>query len=823
METINQQPQTETLNVTTLLDSNSNQGSPQTTEENVKKEDSTSVQQNTNEENDLQDETLTSTTTDIDSKNETTNIQLPLEDKKDFSNNNDEDEPMGISADSGDECHKIHIDNEAQQVEMQPVEQPQPQTQPHEEENVGNSGHTNEIKCNESDDDEITSSQAKKCKYDDKYDETKEDELLKFDNEDVSEDEQQKDSTVSDDISMEREEELLKSDDDGEELLENKDHKIQTFKNETREVDDEELLENEDHIEIRNNETREETQTPEENKIENDDAELNSKSPIQNSIEDFEGSNLYKKQQQDTDNEENIDIRLKGQQEDCKRNTDSVNLCNEDSVSSKGSYPRENSAVEENKKRKSAENHRILYQFDLDEDSSSLDSFNSSKSPIFNENKTESTHDKSPSNQMDEIETQQTISETADINDVEKVDCEETTTQEDRGEHLNEEMKKHFSPHTVSPNSNELHLDDKVPQSDVENLVSKKDDTQEEHESIKSSWNSLHSNSFSSKENLTIEEKQSHDENFENDMSDYNDDQADEINSKEEDKDEARNFLVLLKLNGNHDSCDQYSEAEPHENTHADNISNNDDSNLLKTSRLTEGMNVRSPTPEHSPVSLPQNEEAQAEFEGTLNEEDSNSIHDSKTQDNAEHNEEHEPCNEKNFKINEINSAQADQDSNHNKDIMSPSPPPRSPIQNQDDEASRSSMASSASYSSSTSSSQHLVIDHPMDDLKEERVKPLKISLKRKLSNLSNDRDSMSPREKRFYLSNEEQKDEFSEKSDISNDEEMHEQMEKSGFSTQEQLHMDIKENLLMESTSKEQEKTDDQILNMERINELVS
>ncbi|XP_061401911.1 uncharacterized protein LOC133337720 [Musca vetustissima] len=75
---------------------------------------------------------------------------------------------------------------------------------------------------------------------------------------------------------------------------------------------------------------------------------------------------------------------------------------------------------------------------------------------------------------------------------------------------------------------------------------------------------------------------------------------------------------------------------------------------------------------------------------------------------------------------------------------------------NPDDEASRASMLSSASYS--TSSSQQLVIDHPMDETaKEEKVKPLKICLKRKLSRSSDDVGgyTLEPKQKQLHLNEE--------------------------------------------------------------------
>uniref|UniRef100_A0A1I8MAT9 C2H2-type domain-containing protein n=1 Tax=Musca domestica TaxID=7370 RepID=A0A1I8MAT9_MUSDO len=91
------------------------------------------------------------------------------------------------------------------------------------------------------------------------------------------------------------------------------------------------------------------------------------------------------------------------------------------------------------------------------------------------------------------------------------------------------------------------------------------------------------------------------------------------------------------------------------------------------------------------------------------------------------------------------------------------SPSPRltqAPPNNPDDETSRASMLSSASYS--TSSSQQLVIDHPMDDVKEEKIKPLKICLKRKLSYNSDEDEgnSLGPKQKQMHL-NEDQEREY--------------------------------------------------------------
>ena len=576
METINQQPQKETLNVTTILDSNITRGSPQTIED-IKNEDSTSVQHNTNEHNDLQDETLTSTTTEVDSKNETTDIQLPIEDKPDYSNNNEkEEEPMDISRDSVDEYHVIHNDNEAQQVEM-PVEQEQPQTEPHDNDVVEDGGHNNTIKYNESD--EITSSEVKKCKYDgdddgDKCKETEEDELLKSDNDDSSDDEQQKDKTVSDNISMEREEELLKSE------------------------DEDELLENNVHIQLHHEAAGDERQDSMESKA-TEETRLESKS-LQNTNEECNTLSLGEELKEEPHKDENNDIKFREEQTvQSKLDTDAVNLYNDDDPSSKGSSssPSNSSKVHANKKRANAENHRILYQFDLDEDSSSLDSFDSRKSPIFtHEKQTESLHEKSPYNPTHEMETQQTISETADINDVENDMCKATQLEEDRT-HLTEAMKAHFLPHEVSPSHNELHLIDKIPKNILDNISNRKVNSQEEQENIKSPWNSLHSNSYSSKENLTIEEKHSHDENLEDDqLSDFNDDHVDDNNSHDRDQIEERTSRELPKLNGNHDSRDQYSEVEQNENTSTDNINNNDDSILLKSRRLSLESNVRTPS-----------------------------------------------------------------------------------------------------------------------------------------------------------------------------------------------------------------------------------
>ena len=779
METINQQPQTETLNVTTILDSNITRDSPQTIED-VKNENSTSVQHNTNEHNDLQDETLTSTTTEVDSKNETTDIQLPIEDKADYSNNNErEEEPMDISRDSGDEYHVIRNDNEAQQVEM-PVEQQQPQTEPHDNDVVEDSGHNNTIKYNESD--EITSSEAKKCKYDDddKCKETEEDELLKSDNEDNIDDKQQKDKTVSDTISMEREEELLKSE------------------------DEEELLE------IHNEATGEERRDSKDCKAQVETGvELKS---LQNTNEECNTLSLEKQLNEETHKDENNDIKLREEQTgQSKLDIDVVNPYDDDNRSSKGSSsPSNSSKVQANKKRSNAENHRILYQFDLDEDTSSLDSLDSRKSPIFtHEKQTESIHEKSPYNPTHEMETQQTISETADINDVENDVNKVTQLEEDR-EHLTEAMKAHFSPHEVCPSDNELHLIGKIPKN-VDNISNRKVNLQEEQENIKSPWNSLHSNSYSSKENLNIEEKHSHGENLEDEqLSDFNDDHADDNNFHDQDQIEERNSIELPKLNGNHDSRDQYSEAEQNENTTIDNINNNDDSNLIKLRRLSLESNARTPTPQHSPLSLPQNEEAQAEFENT--------------QDNREHKKEFKCDNESDLKINERNCEDFRQDNNENKELISsPPPPPQLTTQNEDDEVSRSSIASSASYSSTTSSSQHLVIDHPMDDLKEEKIKPLKITLKRKLSNLSDDFDSLGPPQKQPHLNNEKaENEEFHETLNFSNEEQQHEQERVNDLPKQDQSHMDINESLLMQHNSEEAVLTQDKILNSVSNNKMV-
>ncbi|XP_073813496.1 misexpression suppressor of ras 4 [Musca autumnalis] len=93
------------------------------------------------------------------------------------------------------------------------------------------------------------------------------------------------------------------------------------------------------------------------------------------------------------------------------------------------------------------------------------------------------------------------------------------------------------------------------------------------------------------------------------------------------------------------------------------------------------------------------------------------------------------------------------------------SPQLTQPSNNPEDEASRASMLSSASYS--TSSSQQLVIDHPMDDTttnKEEKVKPLKICLKRKLSRNSEDGDggyTVEPKLKQMHMNEEEQEEEY--------------------------------------------------------------
>ena len=110
-----------------------------------------------------------------------------------------------------------------------------------------------------------------------------------------------------------------------------------------------------------------------------------------------------------------------------------------------------------------------------------------------------------------------------------------------------------------------------------------------------------------------------------------------------------------------------------------------------------------------------------------------------------------------------------------------------------------------------------------MDDLKEEKIKPLKITLKRKLSNLSDDFDSLGPPQKQPHLNNaeeEEEEEKFNEKLNFSNEEHVVEKV--NDLPKQNQPHMDINESLLIHHSSEDAALTQDKILNSVRHNEIV-
>lgn len=179
-----------------------------------------------------------------------------------------------------------------------------------------------------------------------------------------------------------------------------------------------------------------------------------------------------------------------------------------------------------------------------------------------------------------------------------------------------------------------------------------------------------------------------------------------------------------------------------------------------------------------SPRNLPQNEEARIDFHNETNPEavyapfatppmpavsvpqqGSEQKQHPGNDDDVDDDEEsmHDSDNETDLKINE-ETQEIHQNSNENHRLPAAEECLNSTLPiNENDDASRSSVASSASYSTNTSSSQQLVIDHPMDDIKEEKVKPLKISLKRKLSYSSEEGGghSRGPQHKQIHLSGE--------------------------------------------------------------------
>ncbi|GBO99142.1 hypothetical protein EVAR_70648_1 [Eumeta japonica] len=213
-----------------------------------------------------------------------------------------------------------------------------------------------------------------------------------------------------------------------------------------------------------------------------------------------------------------------------------------------------------------------------------------------------------------------------------------------------------------------------------------------------------------------------------NTLSNNNDGDSNYINisNVKESKEDAHTF----KLNGEH-----HSEKAESEETN-DNVKTSEKTGAPFAGKPSAEHGFKSTHQQQSSGNIQQDENSQCSLHSELREEnlDSQMVESEAKNDREPHIEideiDTDNCNNINSheKIREYQNENSMENVYENKTSCSLSPPLKTT--NDKDEASRSSFASSTSYSSDTSSSQHLVIDHPMDDIKEEKVKPLKISLK---------------------------------------------------------------------------------------------
>lgn len=804
MESINKPPQTESINVITISEPYTKQDSPHGTEE-VETEDSNSLRQSVNESDHLQYKSKT--TIQIENKIKTTNIQLPFVNKVQVSNDNDE-EPMEISSaddnDQVDESQKHHNVSTSQQVQAfaETQSQPQPQLQ-----NVDDKEHNNLTDDEDDTDGEIDSNDAKKCKYEENK-ETEEDELLRSDNEDDTIAEQkEKTTTALDNISTEQEEELLKSEDEEkEEMVKAKEINLQEVV----------IVNKESHHDrnTKDNETKQEIE------IKIQDLKTMSEDTNTMQYNDINADLLLK---------ENLVKENQGI-EHPDENKNQIEECHDKSKTGDYKSPERNlTTLPPSRVRKNTNNHRILYQFDLDDDSSSQDSFQYNKSPSTLKRDSKSVNVKDDSltsqSQVFETVTQNSCSETTDfkLTNNEGMDQNESDNVCNENEAAKENELPYFQSSQMSPPKGDgVYSDNEtdIPSPEVTSNKVKKShsDNEAEKSSLEASFKSDESSSDEENDmEQNIDDINESKENF-GKMSDLWNSAVDKEPNKQysidgylgthkmfsnnkDDKEvnEKETLLQSPKLNGDHDSDNEIKEREQITNSNDSEFKTEEEINISKSGKLSLDLNVMSSSPEqHSPCNLPQNEKSRNGIENEMNlfKQQENYIN-----SHTDHKMEIDSDNHRHLKINESYEEYHNDDSidnlESNKPSFSLSPHPATP--KEDNEASRSSLASSVSYSTTTSSSQHLVIDHPMEDIKEEKVKPLKISLKRKLSYSSDDGESMGPRQKQAHLYEESQSQESRKSLFHFNEEPKQEQPEISNNICPEHEKREIVETLMQE------------------------
>lgn len=717
MESSNQPPQSDKINIP---DSSSadDLSPPPAHDLDLESDDSRSIEKDENKNNHLQHKT-----TAQENCTETANILLPHGDTVDKVLHNDEEQMDACTAEvQFDDFKSDHI--EAQHVEVNT--KPQSESKPQNETNK---------KCNKPADDgsdEIVTEIETKFRYK-ALQETEEEDLLKSDHEDESNEnvtEGKKPSAARNSISLEQEEALLKSDDEEEDKYAT-DHAINEKAN---------------HIAKKSNANIKVNDYEHELKLENITYNLQNTQESKSII--HHESKIVK---------ENVDLKVS---ED-EKNLTAFNHKPEQHYN-QGSHCKESAEQKKSQIRtkNNAENHRILYQFDLDDDSSSSqESFpleNSTKLKQANETKATFTNQSPENNLIGTIETKEKEHSSTEAADgmTKENETEERCNETSETNNIEDDDSSGCSPKFTPSKSEEASSDSLIKPDKFESPPC----SPKTEASLSDEDTSLDRDVVSVNEAKVTCSKLSassiYNENkkipfLHDTLSNNNDSYSNDRNFQ--DLSEGEDRACSFKLNGEHD----LETVQSRDSNEVD-FKNAEDTKVSASRKSSTEHSFGSSLPHQASLTNLSNEEkSQNSLQNDLQTENSvctPSV--SEANDDNDNQMEIGSDNESDIKSDEkITNYPNENVYTTNKTSFSLSPPPKTP--HNDDEASRSSLASFTSYSSDTSSSQQLVIDHPMEDVKEEKVQPLKISLKRKLSYSTDGEASMASQRKHFHFNDE--------------------------------------------------------------------